>query len=68
VEVTNEETGKRERVAKWGLRVAEAEFRRIAADKSDDGIIQNNRFSVKRRGYLEPDYEVPTTGAALTQW
>jgi hypothetical protein len=68
VRVTNEETGKPERVSKWGLRVAEAEFRRVAADKKDDGIIQNNRFGVKRRGQLEPDYEVPTTGAAVTQW
>jgi hypothetical protein len=68
VEVTNEETGRRERVTKWGLRVAGAEFRRVAADKKDDGIIQGNRFGVKRRGYLEPDYEVPTTGAAVTEW
>ena len=68
VRVTNEETGKPERVSKWGLRVAEADFRRVAADKKDDGIVQNNRFGVKRRGHLEPEYEVPTTGAAATQW
>lgn len=68
VEVTNEETGQRERVSKWGLRVPEKEFRRVAADKQDDGIIQSNRFGTKRRGYLEPEYEVPTTGAAVTRW
>ncbi len=68
VQVTNEETGQAERVTQWGLRVAESVYRRVAADKKDDGIIQNNRFGAKRRGYLEPDYEVPTTGAAVTRW
>jgi len=68
VQVTNEETGQVERVTKWGLRVAESVYRRVAADKKDDGIIQNHRFGAKRRGYLEPDYEVPTTGAAVTRW
>ena len=68
VEVTSEETGKRKRVSQWGLRVSEADFRRVAADKQDDGIIQNNRFGVKRRGFLDPEYEVPTAGGALTEW
>jgi len=68
VQVTNEETGQAERVTQWGLRVAESVYRRVAADKKDDGIIQGNRFGAKRRGYLEPDYEVPTTGAAVTRW
>lgn len=68
VQVTNEETGQAERVTQWGLRVAESVYRRVAADKKDDGIIQNNRFGAKRRGHLEPDYEIPTTGAAVTKW
>lgn len=68
VEVTSEETGKRKRVSQWGLRVSEADFHRVAADKQDDGIIQNNRFGVKRRGFLDPEYEIPTAGGALTEW
>nr|MBS0022424.1 hypothetical protein [Gammaproteobacteria bacterium] len=68
VPVTSEESGKTERVFQWALRVNEKVFRRVAADKQDDGIIQNSRFGVKRRGYLEPDYLVPTTGAAITRW
>jgi hypothetical protein len=61
VQVMNEETGQVERVSKWRVRVAESVYRRVAADKKDDGIIQNNRIGAKHRGNLEPDYEVPTT-------
>ena len=38
------------------------------AQKQDDGIVQNNRFGEKRRGYLQPEYAFPTSGAALTHW
>jgi hypothetical protein len=68
VPVVNEETGRTERVTKWGLRVEERVFRRIAADKHDDGIIQQREFGVKRSGQLRPDYRISTTGAAITQW
>ena len=66
--IINEETGRIERVSKWGLRVEEDVFRRIAADKQDDGIIQQREFGVKRSGQLKPDYRIPTTGAAITRW
>ena len=66
--VVNEENGKSYQVDKWGLRVEEPIFQRIAADKQDDGIIQQNRFGVKRRGYLTPEYLLPTTGGAITDW
>jgi hypothetical protein len=66
--VTNEENGKSYQVDKWGLRVDESLFRRVAADKRDDGIIQENTFGVKRRGYLTPEYLLPTTGGAITEW
>lgn len=68
VPVLSEEDGKVYRVSRWGLRVDEALFERVAADKSDDGIIQNNRFGVKKRGYLTPEYLMPTSGAAITRW
>jgi hypothetical protein len=68
VPVVNEETGRTERVSKWGLRVDEDVFRRIAADKQDDGIIQQREFGVKRSGELRPEYRIPTSGAAITQW
>jgi hypothetical protein len=68
VPVVNEETGRTERAAKWGLRVDEDVFNRIAKDKQDDGIIQQREFGVKRAGEPQPDYRIPTTGAAITQW
>jgi hypothetical protein len=66
--VTNEEDGKTYTVNKWGLRVDEQLFRQLAADKQDDGIIQNRRFGIKRRGAVAPEYLMPTTGAAITSW
>ena len=68
VSVDNEETGKIERVGSWGLRVDEATFEAVKRDKQDDGIIENDRFGFKRRGYLKPDYEMPTSGGAITRW
>ena len=68
VPVVNEESGQIEHVSKWGLRVDEDVFQRIAADKQDDGIIQQRKFGAKHSGQLQPDYLIPTTGAAITQW
>ena len=66
--ITNEEDGSRVQTQKWGLRVSERVYRRIAADKSDDGIIQGRRIGEKRRGYLNPEYLVETSGDAITRW
>ena len=66
--VRNEEDGRIERVAKWGLRVDEETFERVAADKRDDGIIQQAVVGTKRRGELDPQYLVATTGATITDW
>ena len=68
VPVENEETGRLERVSTWGLRVEKSVFDAIAADKKDDGIIQNNIFGEKERGALMPTYNFPTTGDAITEW
>jgi hypothetical protein len=68
VPIKNEETGRTERVDMWGLRVDQDTFRAVADDKQDDGIIERDRFGYKRRGELLPNYEMPTTGGAITQW
>ncbi|MBK1619979.1 hypothetical protein CKO42_16335 [Lamprobacter modestohalophilus] len=68
VPVRNEETGKIERVERWGLRVDQKTFERVAADKQDDGIIQDDLLGSKAPGALEPDYRVPASGAAITEW
>ena len=68
IPITSEEDGRTRSVSEWGLRVDEPTFQRVAADKGDDGIIQNNIVGRKRRGVLEREYTVPTTGAAITEW
>ena len=66
--VTSEEDGKTDTVKQWGLRVKASVFEQIKRDKTDDGIINNNVFGIKKRGYLQPQYLIPTTGGAITQW
>ena len=66
--VTSEEDGKTRTVEQWGLRVEPAIFEQVKRDKMDDGIIRRNVFGVKKRGYLTPQYAIPTTGGAITQW
>ena len=68
VSIANEETGTMETVSTWGVRVDETTFQRIAADKQDDGIIQNNVFGRKKKGYLAPEYLIPTSGGFITSW
>lgn len=66
--VRNEENGSIETVEKFGVRVPQATFDTVAADKRDDGIIQKNRFGVKRRGTLAVEYQLPFEGGMITRW
>jgi hypothetical protein len=66
--IRNEENGTVETVEKFGVRVPQATFDAVAADKRDDGIIQKNRFGVKRRGTLAADYLMPFEGGMITRW
>ncbi|TVQ87905.1 MAG: hypothetical protein EA400_10405 [Chromatiaceae bacterium] len=68
VPVTSEETRTTRLVSRWAVRVEEPTFQRIAADKLDDGIIQNNLFGTKPAGTLQTTWHFPTTGAAITDW
>ena len=66
--IRNEETGVVETVSKFGVRVPEATYESVARDKGDDGIVQKNRFGVKRRGVLTVDYQMPFDGGFITRW
>jgi hypothetical protein len=66
--ILNEEDNKIETVNIWGIRVPEAVYRAVEADKKDDGIIQRNIAGVKEFGYLEPSYLVQVLGGAVTRW
>jgi hypothetical protein len=66
--IRSEEDGQVKRVRRWGLRVDEATYDKAKADKADDGIIEQNVIGEKRRGELDPQYTVATSGAAITKW
>ena len=66
--IRNEEDGEIYRVNRWGIRVDEATFQSVAADKRDDGIIQQAVVGEKLPGLLEPTYRVATGGGAITRW
>jgi hypothetical protein len=66
--IRNEEDGVTRNVTKFGLRIPQATYDAIAQDKRDDGIVQRNRFGVKRRGMLEPEYLMPFDGGTITSW
>ena len=68
IPVRNEETGVTETVTKFGVRVPQQVFEAVAQDKRDDGIVQKNRFGVKRRGTLAIDYQMPFEGGFITTW
>ena len=68
LDIKNEENGATETVSTWGLRVPEATYRAVEADKLDDGIVENDLVGEKRPGYLEPDYSVDVLGGTVTRW
>lgn len=66
--ILNEENDTTETVSIWGIRVPEAVYDAVSADKRDDGIIQNNEVGRKTYGFVEVNYNVPVSGGAVTQW
>jgi hypothetical protein len=68
VPVRDEETNKIERVSKWGQRVTRETFDKFKDEKSTSGITQNDILGHKARGELEPKFDVPTPGGAITKW
>lgn len=66
--IRNEENGQIETVNVWGVRVPEAVYEAVSADKLDDGIIQGNDLGLKSDGFLDVEYNVPVLGGAVTRW
>lgn len=66
--VTSEEDGKVRTVDKWGIRVPKATYDKVAADKANDGIVEDNIVGEKPRGSLEPVYEMDVLKGAITSW
>ena len=66
--VRNEETGETSVVDRFGARVPQATYESVRADRRDDGIVQRNRFGVKKRGTVTIDYLMPFDGGTITKW
>ena len=66
--ILNEENNQVETVDIWGVRVPEAVYNAVAADKRDDGIIQQDEVGRKSDGFLEVEYNMPVLGGAVTRW
>lgn len=66
--ITSEQTGLTETVSRWGLRVPQAVYDVVMADKQDDGIIEHSFVGIKQDGFLDVDYAVPVIGGTVTQW
>lgn len=66
--VANEENGTMENVALWGLRVPEAVYNSVVADKRDNGIIDHAEVGRKSDGFLDVDYGIPVLGGTVTRW
>jgi hypothetical protein len=66
--VKDEETQKTERVDKWAQRVSKETYDKVGEDKRGDQIVQNDILGRKPRGELEPTFDVPVPGGAITKW
>lgn len=66
--IRNEETGETMVVDKFGVRVPDSTWTAVAEDKRDDGIVQRNKFAVKRRGTLQLEYLMAHEDGAITKW
>ncbi len=68
LEIESQEDRRTARVASWGVAVPEDEFLKVAADKNDDLIIQDDSVGRKPKGTLQPQYDVPTMDGAILEW
>jgi hypothetical protein len=57
-----------ENVSMWAQRVDKATFDRVAAEKQSSGMVVNDILGRKTRGVLEPQFDTPVPGGAITEW
>ena len=67
VTIRNEEDGTTSRVAEWAERVPQEVYDRVAADKEDNGLIDDDDFGFKRRGFLTAERNYENLGQ-ITEW
>ena len=68
VPIENVETQKTDTVSMWAQRVEKPTFDRVAAEKAASGMVVNDILGRKVRGELEPQFDEPVPGGAITEW
>ena len=73
--IRNSETGRVEPVQRWAERVPKEVYDRIKSDKKVDGVLDENLFSVKQRGFqndeiklVDPDGQPLSRLGQITKW
>lgn len=68
VPIENVETQKIETVSMWAQRVSQETFYRVDSEKAASGLVANDILGRKVRGELEPRFDEPVPGGAITKW
>jgi hypothetical protein len=69
VPISDAQTQETKNVTKWAQRVTKETADRLRAEKAAGaGIIVNDIFGRKVRGELEPQFNEPVPGGAITEW
>lgn len=66
--ITSEETGRTQRTERFAVRVPEAVYEAVKADKLDNGIVDRRHFGTKRRGAKDVEWLFEVAGGAITEW
>ena len=67
VVIRNEETGNTAEVTEWAERVPREVYDRVGADKQDNGIIDDDDFGFKGKGFVTPERSYEDLGQ-ITEW
>ena len=65
--IRSEENGETRRVRQWGERVPQEVYDRVAADRADNGIIDDEEFGFKARGFVTAERRYADIGQ-ITEW
>ena len=67
VVIRNEENGNTSEVTEWAERVPREVYDRVGADKQDNGLIDDDDFGFKRRGFVTAERSYEDLGQ-ITEW
>ena len=68
VHIRNEETNLPETSSRFAVRVPEAIYEKVKADKLDNGLVDDTSVGQKVNGELNPRFTIPVAGGFITSW